>query len=94
MLDISLFLPANSTGETDVTSESNIFQICICTFSNVCQLLIITLPWFTFELHYLLEFAFSVSNRKPNLLVPSGDLSQIYLVQGQDLEIECIAEGL
>ncbi|XP_060793958.1 cell adhesion molecule L1-like a isoform X2 [Neoarius graeffei] len=35
----------------------------------------------------------TISNRKPNLLVPSGDLSQIYLVQGQDLEIECIAEG-
>ncbi|XP_053339344.1 cell adhesion molecule L1-like a [Clarias gariepinus] len=35
----------------------------------------------------------TISNRKPNLLVPSGDLSQKYLVQGQDLEIECIAEG-
>ncbi|MCI4387537.1 hypothetical protein PGIGA_G00075220 [Pangasianodon gigas] len=34
-----------------------------------------------------------ISDRKPNILVPSGDLSQTYLVQGQDLEIECIAEG-
>ncbi|XP_058265899.1 cell adhesion molecule L1-like a isoform X1 [Hemibagrus wyckioides] len=35
----------------------------------------------------------AISDRKPNLLVPSGDLFQTYLVQGQDLEIECIAEG-
>lgn len=49
---------------------------------------------FYFELQYHLEFAFSVSERKPNILVPSGYLSQTYLVQGQDLEIECIAEGL
>ncbi|KAK3547472.1 hypothetical protein QTP86_021178 [Hemibagrus guttatus] len=35
----------------------------------------------------------AISDRKPNLLVPSGDLSQTYLVQRQDLEIECIAEG-
>ncbi|KAI5612378.1 neural cell adhesion molecule L1-like protein precursor, partial [Silurus asotus] len=36
----------------------------------------------------------SFLDRKPNLLVPSGDLTQTYLVQGEDLEIECIAEGL
>ncbi|XP_017343000.1 cell adhesion molecule L1-like a [Ictalurus punctatus] len=36
----------------------------------------------------------TISERKPNILVPSGYLSQTYLVQGQDLEIECIAEGL
>ncbi|XP_027000960.1 cell adhesion molecule L1-like a isoform X2 [Tachysurus fulvidraco] len=35
----------------------------------------------------------AISERKPSLLVPPGDLSQTYLVQGQDLEIECIAQG-
>ncbi|XP_060749849.1 cell adhesion molecule L1-like a [Tachysurus vachellii] len=35
----------------------------------------------------------TISEKKPNLLVPPGDLSQTYLVQGQDLEIECIAQG-
>uniref|UniRef100_A0AAR2JS24 Neural cell adhesion molecule L1-like protein n=1 Tax=Pygocentrus nattereri TaxID=42514 RepID=A0AAR2JS24_PYGNA len=31
--------------------------------------------------------------RKPNLLVPSGDQSQINLVTGEELELECISEG-
>ncbi|XP_072552280.1 cell adhesion molecule L1-like a isoform X3 [Salminus brasiliensis] len=31
--------------------------------------------------------------RKPNLLVPSGDQSQLHLVKGEELELECIAEG-
>uniref|UniRef100_A0A4W4F3D6 Neural cell adhesion molecule L1-like protein n=1 Tax=Electrophorus electricus TaxID=8005 RepID=A0A4W4F3D6_ELEEL len=31
---------------------------------------------------------------KPNFLVPSGDHSQTYLVKDEELELECISEGL
>lgn len=31
--------------------------------------------------------------RKPNLLVPSTNQSQVHMVKGEELELECIAEG-
>uniref|UniRef100_A0A4W4F3B0 Neural cell adhesion molecule L1-like protein n=1 Tax=Electrophorus electricus TaxID=8005 RepID=A0A4W4F3B0_ELEEL len=36
----------------------------------------------------------SCLGRKPNFLVPSGDHSQTYLVKDEELELECISEGL
>uniref|UniRef100_A0AAR2LN09 Neural cell adhesion molecule L1-like protein n=1 Tax=Pygocentrus nattereri TaxID=42514 RepID=A0AAR2LN09_PYGNA len=37
--------------------------------------------------------AMAIAVTKPNLLVPSGDQSQINLVTGEELELECISEG-
>ncbi|XP_022600684.1 neural cell adhesion molecule L1-like protein isoform X3 [Seriola dumerili] len=36
----------------------------------------------------------AILERKPSLLTPSGDKSQTQLVKGEDLKLECIAEGV
>nr|XP_043880085.1 neural cell adhesion molecule L1-like protein isoform X2 [Solea senegalensis] len=39
------------------------------------------------------EAANAILQRRPSLLTPSGDTSQTQLVKGEDLKLECIAEG-
>ncbi|XP_040890301.1 neural cell adhesion molecule L1-like protein isoform X2 [Toxotes jaculatrix] len=39
------------------------------------------------------ETANAILDRKPSLLTPSGDRSEVKLVKGEDLKLECIAEG-
>lgn len=36
----------------------------------------------------------AILERKPSLLTPPGGKSEIQLVKGEDLNLECIAEGL
>ncbi|XP_023280474.1 neural cell adhesion molecule L1-like protein isoform X4 [Seriola lalandi dorsalis] len=40
------------------------------------------------------ETANAILERKPSLLTPSGDKSETQLVKGEDLKLECIAEGV
>ncbi|XP_033940053.1 neural cell adhesion molecule L1-like protein [Pseudochaenichthys georgianus] len=40
------------------------------------------------------ETANAILERRPSLLTPSGDTSETQLVKGEDLQLECIAEGL
>uniref|UniRef100_A0A8C1M774 Neural cell adhesion molecule L1-like protein n=1 Tax=Cyprinus carpio TaxID=7962 RepID=A0A8C1M774_CYPCA len=42
---------------------------------------------------HLLDFTNSLLERKPSLLTPTGKESHTYLVKGEDLQLECIAEG-
>ncbi|XP_044024464.1 neural cell adhesion molecule L1-like protein isoform X4 [Siniperca chuatsi] len=39
------------------------------------------------------ETANAIPERRPSLLTPSGDRSETQLVKGEDLKLECIAEG-
>ncbi|KAK5913069.1 hypothetical protein CesoFtcFv8_002889 [Champsocephalus esox] len=39
------------------------------------------------------ETANAILERRPSLLTPSGDQSETQLVKGEDLQLECIAEG-
>uniref|UniRef100_A0A3B4EM85 Neural cell adhesion molecule L1-like protein n=1 Tax=Pygocentrus nattereri TaxID=42514 RepID=A0A3B4EM85_PYGNA len=84
---VSMGLNGNLYFSNTLVKDSRSDYCCFASFSAIRTIVqktthVVTLPCVASGLE-----------RKPNLLVPSGDQSQINLVTGEELELECISEG-
>ncbi|KAI4881927.1 hypothetical protein NFI96_021097 [Prochilodus magdalenae] len=91
---VSMGLNGNLYVSNALEKDSRSDYCCFASFSRIrtivqkTSMAIVVMP-----LNSSNKTEISDLERKPNLLVPSGDESQKNLVEGEELELECIAEG-
>uniref|UniRef100_A0A8B9KS18 Neural cell adhesion molecule L1-like protein n=1 Tax=Astyanax mexicanus TaxID=7994 RepID=A0A8B9KS18_ASTMX len=89
---VSMSLNGNLYFSNTMSKDSRSDYCCFASFGRIRTIVqknamaIDVKPCMCFLLHKILIL-------KPNLLVPSDNQSQVHIVKGEELELECIAEG-
>uniref|UniRef100_A0A8B9L0A1 Neural cell adhesion molecule L1-like protein n=1 Tax=Astyanax mexicanus TaxID=7994 RepID=A0A8B9L0A1_ASTMX len=90
---VSMSLNGNLYFSNTMSKDSRSDYCCFASFGRIRTIVqknamaIDVKPCMCFLLHKILIL------KKPNLLVPSDNQSQVHIVKGEELELECIAEG-
>ncbi|XP_036447182.1 cell adhesion molecule L1-like a isoform X2 [Colossoma macropomum] len=91
---VSMGLNGNLYFSNTLVKDSRSDYCCFASFSTIRTIVQKTAMAITvMPLNSSSKSEVSGLERKPNLLVPPGDQSQINLVKGEELELECISEG-